>query len=80
MGSIEKSNSVVPGNVVRIINNRGLKQSAVAEKAGYGKQTFNAMMNGRKIIKVSDLIAIAKALNATPNDLLAQHPLDRPET
>lgn len=69
MLSIAKSNSIVPGNIIRIINEKGIKQNAVACRAGYGKQAFSAMLNGRKIIKVSDIKAIAEALDVPPNEL-----------
>lgn len=45
------------------------KQNAVACRARYGKQAFSAMLNGRKIIKVSDIKAIAEALDVLPNEL-----------
>lgn len=64
-------NIMIPDNVMRIINERELKQKAVAEKAGYSKQQFSDMMNGRKIIKPCDALAIANALEVTMNDLYA---------
>ena len=63
------NNSVVPENIERIIKEKGIKQYAVANKAGYTKQQFNDMLNGRKIIKAIDILAIAKALEVSPNDL-----------
>ena len=62
------STTVIP-NVRRIINERGLKQCAVAEKAGYSKQQFNAMLTGRKIITDVDIYKITSALNVDANDL-----------
>ena len=62
-------NSVVPLNISRIIQETGVKQCVIAERAGYTKQQFNSMLNGRKIIKATDILRIAKALNVTPNDL-----------
>lgn len=63
------NNSVVPENIERIIKEKGIKQYAVANRAGYTKQQFNDMLNGRKIIKAIDILAIAKALEVSPNDL-----------
>ena len=40
--------AVIP-NIRRIINERGLKQYVVAEKAGYSKQQFSAMLTGRRL-------------------------------
>lgn len=61
----------VAKNTKRIIEHRGLKQKAIAERAGFSIQQFNALLNGRKIIKDVDIIAIANALDVTPNDLFA---------
>ena len=62
-------NLVLPINIVRIINEKGMKQCAVAEKAGYSKQQFNAMLTGRKIITDVDIYKITSALNVDANDL-----------
>ena len=63
------SNGVIPKNVLRILQETGIKQYVIAERAGYTKQQFSDMLNGRKIIKASDVLRIAKAMNVTPNDL-----------
>lgn len=65
----ENNNSVVPENIERVIREKGIKQCAIAKKAGYSKQQFSDMMNGRKIIKAIDILIIANALGVTPNDL-----------
>ena len=57
-------------NTRKIIESRGLKQRAVAQKAGFSAQQFSALLNNRKVIKDVDVIAIANALDVTPNDLL----------
>ncbi len=62
-------NMNLPENIVRIINEKGMKQCAVAERAGFSKQQFNDMINGRKIIKPCDLLAISGVLGVTENDL-----------
>lgn len=67
--SVSDYNLVLPDNIVRIINKKGLKQLAVAKAAGYSQQQFSDMLNGRKIIKPCDALAIAEALNVTMNDL-----------
>lgn len=61
--------SSIATNTKRIIADRGLKQRAVAAKAGFSEKQFSALMNGRRIIKDVDVMAIAIALDATPNDL-----------
>lgn len=53
----------------RILNERGLKQYAVAKKAGYTPQQFSRMMTGRAEIYWDDVLRIATALDVTPNDL-----------
>lgn len=61
--------SVIAENTKRIIEYRGLKQKAVAKRAGYSIQQFSALLNKRKAIKDVDVIAIANALGVTPNEL-----------
>lgn len=72
--SVSDYNLVLPDNIVRIINKKGLKQLAVAKAAGYSQQQFSDMLNGRKIIKPCDAFAIAEALNVTMNDLYRTEP------
>lgn len=67
--SVKDYNCVIPNNIDRIIRERGLKQCAVAEKAGYSKAQFSAMLNGRKIIKPCDAVAIADVLGVEMNEL-----------
>lgn len=61
--------SIVMTNVRRIISERGLKQGAVAFRAGYSYQSFNNLMNDRKTVTDEDVVKIAKALEVTPNEL-----------
>lgn len=62
-------NTVVVPNIRRIIDERGLKQCAVAEKAGYTKQQFNAMLTGRRLITDIDIGKIINALDVDANTL-----------
>ncbi len=48
------------------IDATGLKQVAVAQKAGISKVTFNAIMNGKRTLYADDLRAICLALNVSP--------------
>lgn len=48
------------------IEGNGLKQKAVAEKAGISNVTFNAIMNGKRTLYADDLRAICLALNVSP--------------
>lgn len=63
--------SVTADNIKRIIARRGLKQKAVAERAGFSIQQFSALLNHRKVIKDVDVAAIARALEVTPNELFS---------
>lgn len=54
--------SIIAENTRRIIQERGLKQCAVAQRAGYKVKTFNNLLTGRKIITDRDIEAIAKRL------------------
>lgn len=69
---IAECNEPMASSVQRIIEEKGLKQVAVAEKAGYSKQQFSAMMNGRKVIKPCDILAIASALAVDANALFGR--------
>lgn len=77
--NVSNYNSVVPRNIMRIIEKTGLKYRSVAEKGGYSPQQMSDMLNGRKIIKASDVLRLATALNVSVNDLFStneddQHP------
>lgn len=62
------STAVIP-NIRKIIDERGLKQCVIAEKAGYSKQQFNAMLTGRKLITDADILKITIALGVDANAL-----------
>lgn len=59
----------VTDRIYKIIEEKGLKQSAVARAAGFEVQEFNNMLCGRKIIRPEHIAAICAALNVSPNDL-----------
>ena len=59
--TITECNSPVAENIARIIAEKGLKHVHVSEKAGYSAHGLSDMLNGRKLIKVSDLVRIAAA-------------------
>lgn len=62
-------NSIVAPKITEIITEKCLKQCAVAEKAGYTKQQFNAMLKGRRVIRDTDIMKIAYALDVDANTL-----------
>lgn len=53
----------------KIMNDKGLKQKSVAEKAGYSQQQFSNLLTGRKFFGANDVLRIAMALKVTPNEL-----------
>lgn len=57
-------------NLERIIRDRGLKKKYVAEKAGYTQQQFSELINGKRVIRATDICKLSDALEVTPNDLL----------
>lgn len=61
--------SIIAENTRRIIQERGLKYKAVAQKVGMSEGQFSAILTGRKVVKDVDVISIANALGVTPNDL-----------
>lgn len=68
---VKKINEIVAPAIKKLINERGLKQYAVAKKAGYTKQQLNNMLNGRKAIMDADIYKITCALGVTANDLFS---------
>lgn len=64
-------NGCVPDAITRIIEERGIKQCIIAEKAGYTPQMLCDMLNGRRLIKPIDIANLAKALDVSPNALFS---------
>ena len=64
--------SVIAENTKRIIAEKGLKNRAVAARAGFSEKQFSALLNHRRVIKDVDVVAIASALEVTPNELFAK--------
>ncbi len=60
----------VSSKVKQEIENKGLKQSYVAQKIGMNPKTFNGLLNGRKTFDVNYLVPICKAIGLSPNELL----------
>lgn len=66
-------NSILAPNIAEIISEKCLKQSAVAQKAGYTKQQFNDMLKGRRVIRDTDVVKIATALEVDANTLFGKY-------
>lgn len=69
----------VVDTIYKVIDEKCLKQSAVARAAGYEPKVFNAMLRGRKRMTSDDIVPICKALGVTPNELFGIPPAYRPE-
>lgn len=69
---ISESNATVPENLNRIMSQKGLKQLFVANKAGLTGQQMTDMLNGRRLIKVSDLLKLSDALGVSVGELCAR--------
>lgn len=65
---IPTSNSIVAVRLKEIINQKGLKQTAIAINAGFTPQELNDMLNGRRIIRAVDISAILKVLHGVGID------------
>ncbi len=67
--NISEHNAPAAGNISRLIKERGLKKVYVARKAGYAPQELTDMLNGRKIIKVSDVLRLVCVLGVGVGEL-----------
>lgn len=52
------------------IDEHGYKQVTIAQRAGIPKNTFNAIMNGKRTLYADDLRAICLALNVSPEQFI----------
>lgn len=68
MLDIQTSNSIVANRVREIIKEKGLKQTAIAEKAGFSTQEFSDMLNGRRLMRAEDIASIISALRGVGVD------------
>lgn len=68
MLDIQTSNSIVANRVREIIKEKGLKQTAIAEKAEFSTQEFSDMLNGRRLMRAVDIASIISALRGVGVD------------
>lgn len=61
------NNQIIINNIRRLIRLKGLKQCAVAEKAGFSPNAFSAMLTERKAIMAEYMPDIASALGVPVN-------------
>lgn len=74
---LSECNFPVAENIQRIINEKGLKQVYVAEKAGYTAHMLSDMLSGRKIIKACDVHKICEVLGVDANSLFDKENYNR---
>lgn len=72
--NITNYNSPVAQNIVRILDEKGLKQKKIAQLSGFSEQGFCDAINGRKILKIKDVKLIASALDVSIDDLFKTVP------
>ena len=56
-------------NIKRIIEEKGMKQVAIAERAGFTASEFSNMLNGRKLLRAEYIPKIANALGVDLNEI-----------
>ena len=62
MLDITSSNSIVAIRLKEAITEKGLKQTSIANRAGYTAQELNDMLNGRRIMRAADISSILKVI------------------
>ena len=66
--TIATMNHGVPEAIEKIILRKGMKKCVVAERAGMSAQTLTDIFANRRLIKVCEVVALARALDCSPND------------
>ena len=67
--STATSNKPVASNVARIIEKKGFKQKAIAERMGITNQMLSDILNGRKAIRPEDSLLLMNALGINASEL-----------
>lgn len=68
----------IAGRIKDIIKAQGLKQYAVADRAGIDRKRFNDLLNGRKTFVIDYLPNICRALDKSPDEILGYNSDDSP--
>lgn len=61
--------TLVQGNLIRIIEEKGLVKKGVAKRAGITSQNLSDILNGRKVIRADMIPALAKAVGVAIPEL-----------
>lgn len=66
--------STVQGNLVRIIDEKGLVKKGVAKRAGISAQMLSDIIAGRKVIRADMIPALAFATGVEIQELFKEEP------
>lgn len=69
MNKIPNYNNPVVSNIPKLIERKGMKQRAVAESVDLTPQAFCDVLNGRRLLKISEVNGIAKTLGVDVGEL-----------
>lgn len=58
-------------NIRRLIRSKGLKQTFVAEQAGFTDQQLTDILNNRRLLRVEHLEPLARVLGVTIETLIS---------
>lgn len=76
MSQIAEYNSPVSNNIALLIEQKGFKQKAIAEKAGMSPQVLIEILAGRRILKICEVRPIASALGVEVTALFMEEAHD----
>ncbi len=65
-------NHGVPEAIEKIIAQKGMKKCVVAERAGMSAQMLTDIFANRRLIKMRDVVLLARALDCSPNEFFAE--------
>jgi len=57
-------------NIKNVINDRGLKKSVIAQKAGISAVTLSHILNEKRPITMKAFVAICGAIDISPDEVL----------
>lgn len=69
----------VADNIRFIINDSGLQQKTIAERAGWDPKSFDALLSGRRVFRADYLPAICRAIGKSPDEVFFYTNNETPE-
>lgn len=63
-------NEIIVNNIITAMRNRSMKQVDLASEIGISKQVMSKMLSGDRMINAVELVAIAKAVNTSVDELV----------